>query len=663
MNTTDDCVHDVTAHPYNAAGSGHINDRDAIQAAIDAASSSGSGTVLLPAGNVFLSGNLFLKSDVTLRIEGTLRQSQDPAHLTFAPLLGHRKPGAHPSHITWFDNLPFLFARRCHNVTLTGSGTIELTHAAEDALEFSGRTPDSPSPITYLPAKGLPQRGIGTDHHTIHLVPIALYEVDGFEVSGLNLFYGNTHNILIYSCRNGTVRDTTVAVYPTVKSYGRHHVGNTDAVQVQNSQNVRIAGNRFDQIDNTVVIVARHADPRERTAWWSTTDPQPTTNIEIDHNMIKTSHGGVVFLPWAPGATDLSQVEISDVRIHHNTFDVGIQPLQIRDDYVYDPGPDHNNHSPIKNVTIHDNVYAHIERHSRRLTRRARITNLIDDFGQLSHPTFVNGSFQHKLAYWSVRGAAGCLDGGASDVLPSDAARAMAGEVRGPIGYLYDLQHTSALYQGLGLVDGLRYRLRARVASSGSPVRLFVRNTCDDVVLAEQATDQPGWQDYELTFRAEGTCASYHVGLDRGSARKGWALVDWMRLDRLGETIEVDDPRIAYTGDWCTQRDVNLVGNSYVESTEVGAAATLTFDGTRARWFGLRDWVYGRADAWIDDESVESVDGFNAGAWPAWVDHQVLLDTGPLTPGRHTVRLACSADPRPGSLGVGIALDAVVVDR
>jgi polygalacturonase len=70
-------MYDVRA--FGAQGDRQVNDRDAIQAAIDSCSKSGGGTVHLPPGD-YLSGNLQLRSHVTLYLEAgaTLWASTDP---------------------------------------------------------------------------------------------------------------------------------------------------------------------------------------------------------------------------------------------------------------------------------------------------------------------------------------------------------------------------------------------------------------------------------------------------------------------------------------------------------------------------------------------------------------------------------------------------------
>lgn len=639
----------VTSAPYNAAGDGTTNDRAAIQRAIDELARVGGGTVVLPAGRVFMSGNLTLADNIRLKIDGILKQSQIADHYTYEPIYGHRKPGAPQSYITWFDNLPLIFARDARNVVVTGQGVVQMTHSELDVTD---------------PSDFWSYRGVGADHHTIHVVPIALYKVDGFEVSDISILYGNTHHILVYWSRSGVVRGTTIKVFPTKESFGRHHVANTDAVQIGNSQDVRVTGNHFDQIDNTVVVISRYNDPREATAWWTSSEQRPCRDIEIDHNFIRTSHGGTVFLPWAPDAPDQEMVEISDVNIHDNVLDVGIQPHVARDDYVYRSAASAPGHSPLKRIRILDNTYRYIGRHDRGLTRRARITDLKTDFRQTSQTDFLNGDFKSGLANWSHRGQAGAITSDPS-ALHDPAARLMAQRCREEwvsLGYIQDFTQDSALYQGLGLVDGIRYTLRLNVVTGGDAARLFVVNTSTGRLVSELPVDNTEPKDVSLTFRAEGTCDSYHVGIDRDTARTGWALVSSASLRPMAEILASEDHRIRYTGSWTTINDVNLVSSSYRETSQPGASARISFSGTRAWVFGLRDWVYGNLQVHVDGECRETVSLFNDGSWPAWVDHQVLYDTGQMEQGEHTIVLVCTGTKDARSNGTAVAFDAVMIE-
>lgn len=98
---------------HGAVGDGVVNDAATIQRAVDACHAAGGGTVLVPAGKVFLAGSIVLKSNVELHVErgATLLAGGDPADHTF------RFKGA---------GLPaFIAADGAQNVAITGGGTID----------------------------------------------------------------------------------------------------------------------------------------------------------------------------------------------------------------------------------------------------------------------------------------------------------------------------------------------------------------------------------------------------------------------------------------------------------------------------------------------------------------------------------------------------------
>lgn len=146
---------------YGAKGDGKTVDTRALQAAIDACTGDGGGTVLVPAGT-FVIGTTELKSNVTLHIAagGTLLGSADGTqyHAVDAiPLTGDS---------TLIDgNWALLFAVHAKNVTVEGPGAI-----------------DGQGHQFYAPVRGGPTpAGIGGNKRPYH--------------------------ILIHQCENVTVRD------------------------------------------------------------------------------------------------------------------------------------------------------------------------------------------------------------------------------------------------------------------------------------------------------------------------------------------------------------------------------------------------------------------------------------------------------------------------
>ena len=102
-----DAIYSITN--YGALGDGVTTNTAVIQAAIDAASSAGGGTIEVPAG-VFLSGPIQLASRINLRIDGG-------ATLRMLPLDKYPGGTADPAN--------FISGAGLHDVVISGSGTID----------------------------------------------------------------------------------------------------------------------------------------------------------------------------------------------------------------------------------------------------------------------------------------------------------------------------------------------------------------------------------------------------------------------------------------------------------------------------------------------------------------------------------------------------------
>lgn len=102
---------DYYAADFGAVADGRTLCTAPIQAAIDFASANGGGRVILTPGN-FLCGSIYLRDDVTLHLEAG------------ATLLGSLNPWDYirDSYVNW---TAFVFAVKCHNIGITGKGTID----------------------------------------------------------------------------------------------------------------------------------------------------------------------------------------------------------------------------------------------------------------------------------------------------------------------------------------------------------------------------------------------------------------------------------------------------------------------------------------------------------------------------------------------------------
>ena len=104
----------------DGASDSPTNNRDAIQAAVDAALANGGGRVVVPTGN-FLSGAIVLKSNVTLYLEeGAVLTSS----LNLEDGIDFAKEFNDDTENSGWTGGCFLFARHAHDIAIEGHGTI-----------------------------------------------------------------------------------------------------------------------------------------------------------------------------------------------------------------------------------------------------------------------------------------------------------------------------------------------------------------------------------------------------------------------------------------------------------------------------------------------------------------------------------------------------------
>ena len=163
---------------YGAKGDGTTVDTDAVQAAIDACTREGGGTVLVPAGT-FVIGTTELKPNVTLHIvaAGKLLGSADGKQ--------YHAVDAIPLHgdTTLNDgNWALLFAVKANNVAITGPGTID-GQGAQFHSAIRGTLPPS---------------GIGGNKRPYHVL---VYQCEHFSIRNLSLLDGAYHSVRIIQCK------------------------------------------------------------------------------------------------------------------------------------------------------------------------------------------------------------------------------------------------------------------------------------------------------------------------------------------------------------------------------------------------------------------------------------------------------------------------------
>lgn len=640
-------TYDVSLPPYSAAGNGVANDRLAIQQAIEDASAAGGGTVLVPAGRTFLSGSIRLRSNVTFQLDGTLKQSLNTAHYATAPLLGHDVAG---SVLNWdstaFHNQPFVFAADAANVTLTtsGRGTIEMGVAASAALD-------------------------------IRLDAIGFRDVRGCWINNVT-----TQNVIGFNLTLDRADDC--AITGTYLNSKAGSLG-SDGINITGSQRVRVLYNHVSAGDDGLYIATSYGDPRFTGPWRAPDSGGAARFIEIANNVVTDfgEQNAFTLIPWGSLDPDQRNVEISDVSIHDNTFTADVaQALDCRCDNPwrgtrrYFQDSDRGDQSPMTRFSMWNNTFV----------SRNRIPNMPtwigatftdSSFGGLtgapgairSSPSVMNGDFQRTgSAWWSIGGVGGATNDPAT--LPAGASAALRA-LGGWAGFVLPSgTATTSLVQGLGLENasdlglGLagiggaaRYTLDATVVTSGQPFRLLAYDTCTNTLLGSQTVTATSATRVSLPFTVTSSCGRVHVGIDRGSATGGWALIDDVEL--RAPVVGNEDPSLRTVGTWSRDWSGGDLGGTHHHDNGSGDTITIPFTGTRGRVLAPKGADRGIATVSVDGGAAVDVDLY--AATTSW--HASVFDTGALTFGRHTITITVSGRKHPSSTGTWVAFDALLV--
>lgn len=449
----------VTDAPYLAAGDGKTNDRAAIQQAIDEIFALGGGTVLLTAGRTFLSAGLVLRSGVTLRFGdgAVLLQSPCPdayvkpqgdGYEPYTPRYGHNFSETIKWSHNWYWNYPLLFAPQgTHDFAVCGNGVIRMMEVTD------------PEKI-------------------MKICPIGFYRCSHFEISDVQIVNYHSYAIMPLTCDHGLIRNVQIKEW----SYG-----NGDGVCLMNCQHIRVTGCSMFTGDDSVYIFSSYRDPR-KSEWWSSDDPQPSIDIEIDHNDLKSNHCKAFgMILWGITCPDLEKTEVRDVYVHDNH-------LETMGNWLYNPYSDKAGDPPVTHVRFENNTIDGIE--SNFFETQIGDMNYFRSMTQMH-----NGNFSQGRVFWSMRGTGVGVCRNTED-----------GTAYGYIGAAQ--QGESALYQGLYIEKDHPCIFRAEVSASGEPCRMFVRRLDGGEAIAELIFDNRQTEEKILHFTVPES-GNYHIGIER----------------------------------------------------------------------------------------------------------------------------------------------------
>ncbi len=233
---------------YGAAGDGQTLDTAALQAAIEACSRAGGGTVYVPAGR-YITGSLFLKSHITLYLDAG------------ATLLGSQNAADYPVVVNRWEGV----SRETHAPLIGGD---DLTHIA-----ILGRGT--------VDGRGAYWWDLHRRHALNHPRPrlIAFSRCTNVIIEGITCTNSPSWTIHPYACDNVTVDKVTI-VNPADSP-------NTDGINPESCRNVHIANCLIDVGDDCITIKSgTEEEGRDRLL--------PCENLTITNCTMVHGHGGVV---------------------------------------------------------------------------------------------------------------------------------------------------------------------------------------------------------------------------------------------------------------------------------------------------------------------------------------------------------------------------------
>jgi fibronectin type 3 domain-containing protein len=122
--------------------------------------------------------------------------------------------------------------------------------------------------------------------------------------------------------------------------------------------------------------------------------------------------------------------------------------------------------------------------------------------------------------------------------------------------------------------------------------------------------------------------------------------------------VQENDIGAVYTGSWYNYGDERASGGNYRYNNREGDTFTITFYGTGAKYIAYKDSNYGKAEVYIDDVLMTTVDLYSASSS---YQNIVWITTPPLTLGIHKLTIKNTGTKNPLSSGTYINVDAIEV--
>lgn len=274
----------LDASDFGAAGDGETIDTRAIQAAIDAATAQGGGTVTLRPG-VYLSGSLFVKTGVTLVIgKGViLRGLRD---LAAYPMIRTRVAGI---EMDWPAGLLNVYRER--NARITGEGMVDGDGKVFWDSYWAMRRDYDPRDLRWA-----------ADYDCRRPRLIHVYDADNVEVSGLNLTRSGFWTVHVCYSRDVKISDLII----------RNNIGgrgpSTDGIDIDSSERVLVERCDLAVNDDAICIKAGRDWDGLRVA-------RPCREVRIRDCVVRDALAGMTFGSETSGGFE--DIQVSGLRIEY----------------------------------------------------------------------------------------------------------------------------------------------------------------------------------------------------------------------------------------------------------------------------------------------------------------------------------------------------------
>lgn len=290
-----DRVVDITAH--GAVPGGEVKNTAAFAAAIAACAEAGGGRVLVPAGR-WLTGPIHLRSNIELHLAAEAEIIFSDRFEDYLPVVLVRVGG-----VELYNYSPFIYARDCTNVAITGSG--RLNGNAEAWFDWKHKETKE---IFQLEPRGIPveERIFGTPEAAIRPNFVVFFNCTNVLWEGFTIGSGANWTLHPVYCENVIIRRVNVLTDGP----------NNDGIDPDSCRNVLIEHCVFDTGDDCVVLKSGYDHDGWRVG-------RPTENVVMRWCSSRRGHGGLVIGSEMSGS-------VRNVYMHDCEFEGTDRALRIK---------------------------------------------------------------------------------------------------------------------------------------------------------------------------------------------------------------------------------------------------------------------------------------------------------------------------------------------